>query len=84
MITKQQELFEKFVNLFREVITLEQDLDQLVEDNIYSDDNLEGVDKKEVKEIRKIAEVYARDSASKIEDDIQKKKELLDKYNDFV
>lgn len=84
MSTKQQELFEKFVNLFREVVTLEQDLDQLVEDNIYSDDNLEGIDKKEVKEIRKIAELYVRDSASKIEDDIQKKKELLDKYNDFV
>lgn len=80
----KENLFNRAKNVFNELITLEQDIEALVEEFSYDKDvNPSGIDKKEVKSIVKAAEVYARNNVDKVEDKIEKDKQFLELYRDL-
>lgn len=83
-MTQQNDLYEKAKNIFREIITLEEDVEQLAQDYTYDKEtNTGGIDKKEVKSILKAAEVYVRNSIDKEEDKIVKAKEFVELYKEL-
>ncbi|MNQ87505.1 hypothetical protein D3C85_1027310 [compost metagenome] len=78
------DLYERSKALYREIVTLEEDLEALAEEFTYvKDENDGGIDKKEVKATLKAAEVYVRNNVDKIEDKIQKDKEFLESYREL-
>jgi len=81
----REDLYHKAKVVYQEVVTLEQDLDQLGEDFTFDKEtNTGGLDKKEVKAIMKAAEVYVRNSIDKEEDKIVKAKEFIEVYKELT
>jgi len=81
----REELYQKAKVVYQEVVTLEQDLDQLAEDFSFDKEtNVSGLDKKEVKATMKAAEVYVRNSIDKEEDKIVKAKEFIEVYKELT
>ena len=82
-LTKES-LFNRAKNVFTEVITLESDIDALIDEFTYDEDeNPSGIDKKEVRAVVKAAEVYARNNVEKVEEKIAREQEFLDLYRDL-
>lgn len=80
----KENLFNRAKNVFTEVITLEQDVDALINEFTYDEDeNPSGIDKKEVRAVVKAAEVYARNNVEKVEDKIAREQEFLELYRDL-
>lgn len=80
-----KELFEKAKNLYREIVTLEEDVDQLAEDYTFDKENNEsGLDKKIVKDTLKAAETWVRNSVDKVEDKIAKEQNFLEFYKEVT
>ena len=80
----KNELYERAKALFNEVVTLEQDIEALLTEFTYDeDDNPSGLDKKEVKAIAKAAEIYVRNNVEKVEDKIAKDQEFLELYREL-
>ena len=80
----KNELYERAKALFNEVVTLEQDVEALLAEFTYDeDDNPSGLDKKEVKAIAKAAEIYVRNNVEKVEDKIAKDQEFLELYREL-
>lgn len=79
-LTKEN-LFNRAKNVFTEVITLEQDVDALINEFTFDEEeNPNGMDKKEVRAVVKAAEVYARNNVEKVEEKIAREQEFLDLY----
>lgn len=82
-LTKEN-LFNRAKNIFTEVITLENDVDALIDEFTYDEDeNPSGIDKKEVRAVVKAAEVYARNNVEKVEEKIAREQEFLELYRDL-
>lgn len=82
-LTKEN-LFNRAKNVFTEVITLEQDVDALINEFTFDEDeNPSGIDKKEVRAVVKAAEVYARNNVEKVEEKIAREQEFLDLYRNL-
>ena len=82
-LTKEN-LFNRAKNVFTEVITLEQDVDALIDEFTFDEEeNPNGMDKKEVRAVVKAAEVYARNNVEKVEEKIAREQEFLDLYRDL-
>lgn len=82
-LTKEN-LFNRAKNVFTEVITLEQDVDTLINEFTFDEEeNPNGMDKKEVRAVVKAAEVYARNNVEKVEEKIAREQEFLDLYRDL-
>lgn len=80
-----KELFEKAKNLYREIVTLEEDVDQLAEDYTFDKENNEsGLDKKIVKDTLKAAETWVRNSVDKVEEKIAKEQNFLEFYKEVT
>ncbi len=80
----KNELYERAKALFNEVVTLEQDVEALLAEFTYDEeDNPKGLDKKEVKAIAKAAEIYVRNNVEKVEDKIAKDQEFLELYREL-
>ena len=80
----KENLFNRAKNVFTEVITLEGDIDALIDEFTYDEDeNPSGIDKKEVRAVVKAAEVYARNNVEKVEDKIAREQEFLELYRDL-
>lgn len=80
----KNELYERAKALFNEVVTLEQDVETLLAEFTYDEeDNPKGLDKKEVKAIAKAAEIYVRNNVEKVEDKIAKDQEFLELYREL-
>ena len=80
----RENLFNRAKNVFTEVITLEQDVDALINEFTFDEEeNPNGMDKKEVRAIVKAAEVYARNNVEKVEEKIAREQEFLDLYRDL-
>ena len=85
MSVTQKEAVEKFITLYREIVTLEQNVDQLFNDLVYDkQDNPSGIDKAELKDLKKAAEIHCRDTIGKLEDKINKDKAFIDRFYDLV
>lgn len=82
-LTKEN-LFNRAKNIFTEVITLENDVDALIDEFTYDEDeNPSGIDKKEVRAVVKAAEVHARNNVEKVEEKIAREQEFLELYRDL-
>jgi hypothetical protein len=80
----KNELYERAKALFNEVVTLEQDVEALLAEFTYDEeDNPKGLDKKEVKAIAKAAEIYVRNNVEKVEDKIAREQEFLELYREL-
>lgn len=80
----KNELFERYKKVFREIVTLEGDVEAITEEFTYDEeDNPKGLDKKEVKAIAKAAEIYVRNNVEKVEDQIAKDQEFLELYREL-
>ena len=80
----KNELYERAKALFNEVVTLEQDVEALLAEFTYDEeDNPKGLDKKEAKAIAKAAEIYVRNNVEKVEDKIAKDQEFLELYREL-
>lgn len=80
----KNELYERAKALFNEVVTLEQDVEALLAEFTYDEeDNPKGLDKKEVKAIAKAAEIYVRNNVEKVEEKIAREQEFLELYRDL-
>ncbi len=80
----KNELFERYKKVFREIVTLEGDVEAITEEFTYDEeDNPKGLDKKEVKAIAKAAEIYVRNNVEKVEDKIAKDQEFLELYREL-
>lgn len=80
-----KELFEKAKNLYREIVTLEEDVDQLAEDYTFDKENNEsGLDKKIVKDTLKAAETWVRNNVDKVEEKIAKEQNFLEFYKEVT
>lgn len=78
-------LFERALNIYREIVTLEQDLEALAAEFTFDKyDNVNGLDKAVVKKAMKASEVFARESVDKIEDKIAKEREFVNYYNEIT
>lgn len=78
---KEVELFNRLVNLKRELIVIDSDIKQLIDDFTISKENENGVLEKDVvKEIAKCADIKAKDLFSKIEEENVKRELLLEKF----
>lgn len=79
-------LFERAVNLFREITTLEQDLEALKEEFTQTKEftNPKGLEKDVVKTAVKAAEHFVRDSLHKEEEKIEKLKQFVEEYYELT
>lgn len=80
----KSDLYTRAKALYQELVTLEQDLEQLAQEYAYAKgDNEEGLDKNTVKSTLKAAEVYVRNNVEKTEDKIAKEQEFLELYREL-
>lgn len=81
----QTNLYTRAAALYREILTLEQDLEALAAEFTYEKEvNEDGLEKKLVKSTMKAAEVNVRESVDKLEDKIAKEQEFVQLCYDLI
>lgn len=80
----KEALYTRAKALFNEIVTLEQDLDELAQEFTFvKEENETGLKKDVVKSTLKAAEVYVRNNIDKEEDKIVKAKEFVEFYKEI-